>query len=1163
VESVALLNRFIDFCCYCLQPVFFQDNGGGSVTVPVVYFPPGTTPTDDPDTGMITAEASGANRGWLDFGFDFGTFELTTRVTLFVEDAAGMVSEMLHGAGGGILFVLTLETHTDGFLEVIGPTGSATTNPEIYSWDEESAGALGVDMEPAWYMAESDPDLDTVILDVQAWADETTDLWTEYLAAEFLGYYFEPPAISNTCLFSSSNVDPAACNDDPDYIDPVYGENCVGWREYVCHETGMSRDEERGLRHACPVACGMCHNGATCPAMEGSSSSDSMCRDSPAGWRDSYGETCQWFEGTSTENECGDGFPETCCEKYGGDLGAEGLTVNQACCACGGGTTGLTWAGDCIDNPTYIDPDYVPWTPSGCSDWRDFSCETGGGEGGLSEPDVEWLRFYCPAACGECATRVPGYQCASSYCSPETSQCEAHPTESVYVSAYNIEGSPVVGVDGMYYRKWSLSCNGLPVFELDSTDEHTTVLYSPTGSTDRWNLGEAGDYSLAAMCDDANAFLSADCSWPEAEACTWYELVEGSWDQTFEILITDVLATTLASAYHIEGSSVDGIDGTYYRMWHLSCNGMAVFQLDDEGWNTVLLQPTGNEYKWIVADGDVVTTCSDSGWAITYCDTPDACEWIELTETDDGTAACEEVVGFSGEEDPWFWCSAPGLWISAVTETEYRGNGAPCGVDEPSPSTGVGDGTFVLDDNVCGSSFCDRRLVVADQTDFGVCADNPSYYGCDSDSSVATQTSFSDGLAAGTYVEGYIRSWTLMCEPDSHVQLQFTHFNTEPDEVMMRLYDGDGTSLIPMLSDDLPFGFITGDTQSEARRSFRYTNLAQYEAQAGFSGNLPQVWQLFFGNGDSGWCTPNCPHWLSTGSKMFLEFEVRPTAGPYLEEHGFEATWTCVEGPAPPPPPPPPSPPAPPAPPPTPESVPSPPSPPTCSNSTSCRAILLADDRCRNSRRCCCDETRAENIAASQAAHAAGNMPGQNADRERFDPANPTARTRNRRSRSSNVTSSSSSTSTSSSRTRSSSSSSRTRSSTATSSRSRSSSSSRRSTTAQAKDTAAASLKESNPTLYYILVGVGLVVIAGGMWFNQGDDEEEEGKQDATTEDNPVAAPRPAPRPPGDDNQLYDQIDTDGSGELSLEEVVAAIGTVCTFCSANIPCWFPHLRSPC
>jgi hypothetical protein len=65
-------------------------------------------------------------------------------------------------------------------------------------------------------------------------------------------------------------------------------------------------------------------------------------------------------------------------------------------------------------------------------------------------------------------------------------------------------------------------------------------------------------------------------------------------------------------------------------------------------------------------------------------------------------------------------------------------------------------------------------------------------------------------------------------------------------------------------------------------------------------------------------------------------------------------------------------------------------------------------------------------------------------------------------------------------------------------------------------------LKESNPTLYYILVGVGLVVIAGGMWFNQGDDEEEEGKQDATTEDNPVAAPRPAPRPPGDDNQLID-----------------------------------------
>ena len=66
------------------------------------------------------------------------------------------------------------------------------------------------------------------------------------------------------------------------------------------------------------------------------------------------------------------------------------------------------------------------------------------------------------------------------------------------------------------------------------------------------------------------------------------------------------------------------------------------------------------------------------------------------------------------------------------------------------------------------------------------------------------------------------------------------------------------------------------------------------------------------------------------------------------------------------------------------------------------------------------------------------------------------------------------------------------------------------------------------------------------------------------TEDNPVAAPpRPAPRPPADDSQLYDQIDTDGSGELSLEEVVAAIGMLCTFCSVEISCWFPHVRSPC
>ena len=61
---------------------------------------------------------------------------------------------------------------------------------------------------------------------------------------------------------------------------------------------------------------------------------------------------------------------------------------------------------------------------------------------------------------------------------------------------------------------------------------------------------------------------------------------------------------------------------------------------------------------------------------------------------------------------------------------------------------------------------------------------------------------------------------------------------------------------------------------------------------------------------------------------------------------------------------------------------------------------------------------------------------------------------------------------------------------------------------------------------------------------------------------NPVAAPRPAPRPPGDDSELYDQMDTDGSGELSIEEVVAAIGKQAKLRCANSRCaLYIHIAS--
>lgn len=69
----------------------------------------------------------------------------------------------------------------------------------------------------------------------------------------------------------------------------------------------------------------------------GSGGSGGACATSPAGWTDSYGDGCDWYE----ERGCA----------FGSIFESQGKTANQACCTCGGGSGGgsqeiqLTWKG--------------------------------------------------------------------------------------------------------------------------------------------------------------------------------------------------------------------------------------------------------------------------------------------------------------------------------------------------------------------------------------------------------------------------------------------------------------------------------------------------------------------------------------------------------------------------------------------------------------------------------------------------------------------------------------------------------------------------------------------------------------------------------------------------------------------------------------------------
>ena len=57
----------------------------------------------------------------------------------------------------------------------------------------------------------------------------------------------------------------------------------------------------------------------------------SNCTDSPEGWVDSDGDSCEWYA-----------QPDA-CEDYGNGFANFGKTANEACCVCGGGTNSASF----------------------------------------------------------------------------------------------------------------------------------------------------------------------------------------------------------------------------------------------------------------------------------------------------------------------------------------------------------------------------------------------------------------------------------------------------------------------------------------------------------------------------------------------------------------------------------------------------------------------------------------------------------------------------------------------------------------------------------------------------------------------------------------------------------------------------------------------------
>jgi hypothetical protein len=127
------------------------------------------------------------------------------------------------------------------------------------------------------------------------------------------------------------------------------------------------------------------------------------CVDNPPGWYDFFGDNCEWYADSSN------------CEDYGSDNKKFGKTANQACCACGGGSTAAD-SRTSSTTPADFPPaknarscwDYDPWYDSvgdGCS-WyaQGDNCQYYGDD--FADPNLGLTAQITCCACGG-GTDVP------------------------------------------------------------------------------------------------------------------------------------------------------------------------------------------------------------------------------------------------------------------------------------------------------------------------------------------------------------------------------------------------------------------------------------------------------------------------------------------------------------------------------------------------------------------------------------------------------------------------------------------------------------------------------------------------------------------------------------------------------------------------------------
>lgn len=171
------------------QPVFFEDNGGGYVTVPVIYFPKGVTASKDADTGLI--EKTGGVTGWLDFGFNFATNKATTKITLYAENEDGSSTEIESSEEGTILFIIDAfvgDEIQNSYREYIG--GFDSDNPVRFAWKD--SGNLIIEAISAEAFAASKDGIDDIVVEIVGYSEkadksESMDLWDEIFPAEGIG----------------------------------------------------------------------------------------------------------------------------------------------------------------------------------------------------------------------------------------------------------------------------------------------------------------------------------------------------------------------------------------------------------------------------------------------------------------------------------------------------------------------------------------------------------------------------------------------------------------------------------------------------------------------------------------------------------------------------------------------------------------------------------------------------------------------------------------------------------------------------------------------------------------------------------------------------------------------------------------------------------------